>query len=94
MDHPGLSGKRRLETCRILHRPIAHIRDPQCIKGSDGYYSIVGTPMLHGSIPYARGINDGIEGYSIFQIGIAVADKPLGPYKESTDKPLLCSCRG
>ena len=134
---------------------IAHIRDPQCIKGSDGYYYIVGTPFLHGSIPYARGINDGIElfrskarsgpfesmgyvwkfdtaswlntryftvdqerniwapqihefdgkwyiiffatkfpkngleGYSIFQIGIAVADNPLGPYKETTDKPLI-----
>jgi beta-xylosidase len=115
----------------------------------------VGTPFLHGSIPYARGINDGIElfrsktragpfesmgyvwkfdtaswlntrhftvdqerniwapqihefngkwhiiffatkfpkngleGYSIFQIGIAVADNPLGPYKETTDKPLI-----
>ncbi|MBN8459869.1 MAG: family 43 glycosylhydrolase [Verrucomicrobia bacterium] len=134
---------------------IAHIRDSQCIKGSDGYYYIVGTPCLHGSIPYARGINDGIElfrsksrsgpfesmgyvwkfdtaswlntryftvdqerniwapqihefdgkwhliffatkfpkngleGYSIFQIGIAVADNPLGPYKETTDKPLI-----
>ena len=134
---------------------IAHIRDPQCIRGSDGYYYIVGTPLLHGSIPYARGINDGIElfrsktrsgpfesmgyvwkfdtaswlntrhftvdqerniwapqihefdgkwhliffatkfpkngleGYSIFQIGIAVADNPLGPYKETTDKPLI-----
>lgn len=134
---------------------IAHIRDAQCIKGSDGYYYIVGTPLLHGSIPYARGINDGIElfrsktrtgpfesmgyvwkfdtaswlntryftvdqerniwapqihefngkwhiiffatkfpkngleGYSIFQIGIAVADNPLGPYKETTDKPLI-----
>lgn len=134
---------------------IAHIRDPQCIKGSDGFYYMVGTPCLHGSIPYARGINDGIElfrsasrsgpfesmgyvwkfdtaswlntrhftvdqerniwapeihevngkwylllfatkfpkngleGYSIFQIGIAVADNPLGPYKETTDKPLV-----
>lgn len=134
---------------------IAHIRDSQSIKGSDGYYYIVGTPCLHGSIPYARGINDGIElfrsktrsgpfesmgyvwkfdtaswlntryftvdqerniwapqihefdgkwyliffatkfpkngleGYSIFQIGIAVADNPLGPYKETTDKPLI-----
>ncbi len=134
---------------------IAHIRDSQCIKGSDGYYYMVGTPCLHGSIPYARGINDGIElfrsktrsgpfeslgyvwkfdtaswlntryftvdqerniwapqihefdgkwcllffatkfpkngleGYSIFQIGIAVADNPLGPYKETTDKPLI-----
>jgi hypothetical protein len=134
---------------------IAHIRDPECIKGSDGFYYIVGTPLLHGSIPYARGINDGIElfrsktrsgpfesmgyvwkfdtarwlntryftvdqerniwapqihefdgkwhiiffatkfpkngleGYSIFQIGIAVADNPLGPYKETTDKPLI-----
>ena len=134
---------------------IAHIRDPQCIKGSDGYYYMVGTPLLHGSIPYARGINDGIElfrsrtrsgpfesmgyvwkfdtanwlntryftvdqerniwapqihefdgkwyiiffatkfpkngleGYSIFQIGIAVADNPLGPYKETTAKPLI-----
>jgi hypothetical protein len=134
---------------------IAHIRDSQCIKGSDGYYYIVGTPLLHGSIPYARGINDGIElfrsktrsgpfesmgyvwkfdtaswlnaryftidqerniwapqihefngkwyliffatkfpkngleGYSIFQIGIAVADNPLGPYKETTEKPLI-----
>ena len=136
---------------------IAHIRDPQCIRGSDGYYYIVGTPFLHGSVPYARGINDGIElfrsktrsgpfesmgyvwkfdtaswlntryftvdqerniwapqihefdgkwyiiffatkfpkngleGYSIFQIGIAVADNPLGPYKETTDKPLVSS---
>jgi hypothetical protein len=134
---------------------IAHIRDPECIKGSDGYYYIVGTPFLHGSIPYARGINDGIElfraktrsgpfesmgyvwkfdtagwlntryftvdqerniwapqihefdgkwylvffptkfpkngldGYSIFQIGIAVADNPLGPYTETSDKPLI-----
>ena len=134
---------------------IAHIRDPQCIKGSDGFYYIVGTPFLHGSVPYARGINEGIElfrsktrsgpfesmgyvwkfdtaswlntrfftvdqerniwapqihefdgkwyviffatkfpkngleGYSIFQIGIAVADNPLGPYKETTDKPLV-----
>ena len=136
---------------------IAHIRDPQCIKGSDGFYYMVGTPCLHGSIPYARGINDGIElfrsasrsgpfesmgyvwkfdtaswlntryftvdqerniwapeihevngkwyllffatkfpkngleGYSIFQIGIAVADNPLGPYTETTDKPLVSS---
>lgn len=136
---------------------IAHIRDAQCIKGSDGFYYIVGTPFLHGSVPYARGINDGIElfrsktragpfesmgyvwkfdtaswlntrhftvdqerniwapqihefdgkwyllffatkfpkngleGYSIFQIGIAVADNPLGPYKETTDKPLISS---
>ena len=134
---------------------IAHIRDPQCIKGSDGFYYMVGTPFLHGSVPYARGINEGIElfrsktrsgpfesmgyvwkfdtaswlntryftidqerniwapqihefdgkwyiiffatkfpkngleGYSIFQIGIAVADNPLGPYKETTDKPLI-----
>ena len=134
---------------------IAHIRDPECIKGSDGYYYMVGTPFLHGSVPYARGINDGIElfrsrtrsgpfesmgyvwrfdtakwantrhftvdqerniwapeiaeldgkwyliyfptkfpkngleGYSIFQIGIAVADNPLGPYTDTTDKPLI-----
>ncbi len=134
---------------------IAHIRDSQCIKGSDGYYYMVGTPFLHGSIPYARGINDGIElfrsktrsgpfesmgyvwkfdtaswlntryftvdqerniwapqihefdgkwylaffatkfpkngleGYSIFQIGIAVSDNPLGPYTETSDKPLV-----
>jgi xylan 1,4-beta-xylosidase len=134
---------------------IAHIRDPQCIKGSDGFYYLVGTPLLHGSIPYAKGINDGVElfrsktrsgpfesmgyvwkfdtaswlntrhftvdqerniwapeihelngkwyliffatkfpkngleGYSIFQIGIAVADNPLGPYRETTDKPLI-----
>ena len=134
---------------------IAHIRDPECIKGSDGFYYMVGTPFLHGSVPYARGINEGIElfrsktrsgpfesmgyvwkfdtaswlntryftidqerniwapqihefngkwyiiffatkfpkngleGYSIFQIGIAVADNPLGPYKETTDKPLI-----
>jgi hypothetical protein len=136
---------------------IAHIRDPQCIKGSDAFYYMVGTPFLHGSIPYARGINDGIElfrsktrsgpfesmgyvwkfdtarwlntryftidqerniwapqihefdnkwhliffatkfpkngleGYSIFQIGIAVADNPLGPYRETTDKPIISS---
>lgn len=134
---------------------IAHIRDPECIKGSDGFYYMVGTPFLHGSVPYARGINDGIElfraksrsgpfksmgyvwkfdtanwantrhftvdqerniwapeiaemdgkwylvyfptkfpkngleGYSIFQIGIAVADHPLGPYTDTTDKPLI-----
>jgi hypothetical protein len=134
---------------------IAHIRDPECIKGSDGYYYMVGTPFLHGSVPYARGINDGIElfrsktrsgpfesmgyvwkfdtakwantryftvdqerniwapeiaeldgkwyliyfptkfpkngleGYSIFQIGIAMADNPLGPYTDTTDKPLI-----
>lgn len=136
---------------------IAHIRDPQCIKGSDGFFYMVGTPFLHGSVPYARGINEGIElfrsktrsgpfesmgyvwkfdtarwlntryftidqerniwapqihefdgkwyllffatkfpkngleGYSIFQIGIAVADNPLGPYTETTDKPLISS---
>lgn len=134
---------------------ISHIRDPECIKGSDGFYYMVGTPFLHGSVPYARGINDGIElfrsktrsgpfesmgyvwtfdtakwantrfftvdqerniwapeiaelygkwyliyfptkfpkngleGYSIFQIGIAVADNPLGPYTDTTDKPLI-----
>ena len=134
---------------------ITHIRDAQCIKGSDGFYYMVGTPCLHGSIPDARGINDGIElfrskarsgpfesvgyvwkfdtaswlntryftvdqerniwapeihefdgkwylaffatkfpkngleGYSIFQIGIAVADNPLGPYTETSDKPLV-----
>jgi hypothetical protein len=134
---------------------IAHIRDPQCIKGSDGFYYMVGTPFLHGSVPYARGLNEGIElfraktrtgpfesmgyvwkfdtakwantryftvdqerniwapeihefdgkwyltyfptkfpkngleGYSIFQIGIAVADHPLGPYTDTTDTPLV-----
>jgi hypothetical protein len=136
---------------------ISHIRDPNIIKGSDGYYYITGTPLLHGSIPYAVGINDGIElfrskertgpfeslgyvwtfdnakwantkyfsadqarniwapeiaeingkwyltyfptkfpknglkGYSVFQIGIAVADKPEGPYTDITDKPIVAS---
>ena len=136
---------------------IAHIRDPEAMKGSDGYYYIVGTPFMHGSIPYARGINDGIElfrsqsrsgpfqsmgyvwkfenakwantkyftadqarniwapeihelngkwylvyfptafpkngleGYSVFQIGIAVADNPLGPYVDTSDTPIVSS---
>jgi hypothetical protein len=136
---------------------ISHIRDPNIIKGSDGYYYITGTPLLHGSIPYAVGINDGIElfrskertgpfeslgyvwtfdnakwgntkyfsadqarniwapeiaeingkwyliyfltkfpknglkGYSVFQIGIAVADNPIGPYVDTTDRPIIAS---
>ena len=136
---------------------ISHIRDPQAMKGSDGYYYMVGTPFLHGSIPYARGINEGIElfrsrnrsgpfesmgyvwrfdqakwantkyfttdqerniwapeiaefngkwylvyfptvfpkngleGYSVFQIGIAVADHPLGPYTDTSDLPIVAS---
>ena len=136
---------------------IPHIRDPEAMKGSDGYYYLVGTPFMHGSIPYARGINDGIElfrsrsrsgpfesmgyvwtfdhakwantkyftadqerniwapeiaelngkwylvyfptafpkhgleGYSVFQIGIAVADHPLGPYTDTSDQPIVAS---
>lgn len=134
---------------------ISHIRDSRVIRGSDGFYYALGTPLLHGSIPFAEGINDGIElfrsrsrsgpfesvgyvwtfdragwantryfsadqqrniwapelaeingkwylsyfptsfpknglgGYSVFQIGIAVADNPLGPYVDTGAFPII-----